>query len=111
MENQNANFQQFAQQQQQPVQPVQQQPVQQFAQPVQQTVQPSITNLVAPQSERKFDYVSFIKFVKSHGGRITGINTPVNKKFVYSVGSVYLHMKDDFKAKSLELMRTAPEKL
>lgn len=71
----------------------------------------TVTDLVAPQSERKFDYVSFIKFAKANGGRVVGMNTPINKKFVYNVGSVYLHMKDNFKEKSLELMKTAPERL
>ena len=67
-------------------------------------------DLVAP-TNRKFDYVSFIKFVKANGGRISAIETPVNKKLVYSVGSVYLYMKDEFKQKSLELVKTNPEKL
>ena len=71
----------------------------------------TVTNLVAPATTRKFDYVSFIKFAKANGGRVVGLNTPNNNKFVYSVGSVYLHMKDNFKARSLELMKTAPEKL
>ena len=70
-----------------------------------------VTDLVAPKTERKFDYVSFIKFVKANGGRITAGTTPVNDKLVYSVGEVFLHMKDDFKQKSLELVANAPEKL
>lgn len=71
----------------------------------------TITNLVAPKTERKFDYVSFLRFAKMNGGRVQAFNTPNNNKFVYSVGSVYLHMKDEFKQRSLELMKSAPEKL
>lgn len=70
-----------------------------------------VTDLVAPKTERKFDYVSFLTFAKANGGRVQAFNTPNNNKFVYSVGSVYLVMKDEFKQRSLELMKTNPEKL
>ena len=67
-------------------------------------------DLVAP-TESKFDYVPFVQFVKAHGGRVTAIETPVNKKLVQSVGSVYLYMKDEFKQKSLELIKNNPDQL